>query len=211
MKTLAIGFAICAAVVGAFVTWQAWCSPDATILAIGTFVVLVLTLIVLVWYAYDTNSIARVTQERWLRDGVLSTTYGMQLIGEKGQAGRTLFQLHNPSTLIVRARVGCNFRVYGDSIKAGAAYDGQDVWLLFPQQISQGWFEVESLVQTKGKNVAGMIAERTADNAKDQLTMALELEFWDELDGRRKLPVRRHYFDFERWAWIPHLTEGQDT
>lgn len=36
------------------------------------------------------------------------------------------------------------------------------------------------------------------------------LEFWDELDMRRKLPPRRHYFDFERWAWIPQLAECSD-
>jgi hypothetical protein len=209
MKTLAIGFAVCTIAIAALVTWSAWSSKDATALEIGHFVILVLTLIVLVWYAYDTNSIARVTRERWLRDGVLSTTYSMQLTGDKGQAGKTLFQLHNPSSLIVRARVACNFRVYGEPIKAGPVYDGEDVWVLFPQQMSQGWLDVGTLLQAKGKSVAAMIAERTPANANDQLTMMLELEFWDELGGRRKLPARTHYFDFDRWAWIPQLTEGR--
>jgi len=109
-----------------------------------------------------------------------------------------LFQLHNPSSLIVRARVACNCRIYGESIKIGPAYDGEDVWLLFPQQVSQGWFEVDSLLQAKGKTVTSMIAERTPGNSKTQLTMVLELEFWDELGGRRKLPPRSHYFDFDR-------------
>ena len=211
MKTIAIGFAICTLLIVALVTWSAWSSRDATALAIGNFVVLALTLMVLVWYAYDTNSIARVTRERWLRDGVLSTTYAMQLTGEKGEAGRTLFQLHNPSTLIVRAKVACNFRLYGEPINAGPVYDGKDVWLLFPQQVSQGWFEIDSLLQTKGKTVAAMIAERTPANFKDQFTMVLELEFWDELGVRRKLPARSHYFDFDRWAWIPQLTEGRES
>jgi len=92
VKTVAIGFAACTVVIAALVVWSARASKDATALTLGTFVILALTLIVLVWYAYDTNSIARVTRERWLREGVLSTTYGMQLIGEKGQAGRTLFR-----------------------------------------------------------------------------------------------------------------------
>jgi hypothetical protein len=209
VKILAIGFAACTLAIVAIVTWSAWGSKDASPLALGTFVVLALTLIVLVWYAYDTNSIARVTRERWSREGVLSTTYGMQLTGEKGQAGRTLFQLHNPSSLIVRARVACNFRVYGESIKAGPVYDGEDVWLLFPQQVSQGWFEIDTLLQAKGKTVTAMLAERTPGNSKTQLTMVLDLEFWDELGARRKLPPRPHYFDFDRWAWIPQLTEGQ--
>jgi hypothetical protein len=211
MKIVALGFGICVFVVATVVTLSAWSSKDANALNIGTFIVLALTLIVLVWYAYDTNSIARVTRERWIREGVLGTTYSMELIGDKGQPGRTLFRIHNPSTLIVRARVKCNFRLYGDSIKADPVYDGEDIWLVFPQQTSQGWFEVDSLLQKKGKSVAAMIAECTPANRKDQLTMVLELEFWDELGARRKLPGRPCYFDFERWAWIPQLTEAKET
>jgi len=207
MKTIAIAFAIAVSLIAGFVTWKTWYLEDADILAIGTFLVLTLTLIVLVWYAYDTNTIAKVTQQRWIREGVLSTTYSLQLLGDRGQAGRTLVQLHNPSTLIVRAKINFNFRVYGEPVTAGPLYDGKEVWLLFPQQMSQGWFEIESLLQMKRKTIAAMIAESTPANRKDQLTMILELEFWDELEARRKLPARRHHFDFERWAWIPQLAE----
>jgi hypothetical protein len=209
MKKVAVGFTVCAFAVTAIVTHSAWPPTDA--LALGNFLILALTLIVLVWYAYDTNSIARVARERWMREGVLSATYSMELIGNRGEAGRTLFRIHNPSTLIVRATVACNFRIYGDLIKAGPAYDGEDVWLVFPQQMSQGWFEIESLLQKKGKGVAAMIAECTQANRKDQLTMFLELEFWDELGTRRKLPARSHYFDFDRWAWIPYITEARQS
>ena len=118
-----------------------------------------------------------------------------------------MFRLHNPSTLLVRARVQCNLKVYGAPVQAGALYDGDDVWLIFPQETSQGWFEIETLLERKGKNVAAMIAEGTPANRKDQLTMRLKLEFWDELGERRVLPARPHYFDFERWAWIPQLAE----
>jgi len=210
MKKIAIAFAVIVLLIATFVTWKAWCSQDINILAIGNFIVLCLTLIVLVWYAYDTNAIARVTKERWMREGVLSTTYSLPLVGEKGQAGRTLVQLNNPSTLIVRAKVAFNFRIYGEPVTAGPLYDGNDVWLLFPQQISQGWFEIESLLQKKGNTVAALIAECTPANRKEQLTMRLELEFWDELGARRKLPPRRHYFDFDRWAWIPQLAERSE-
>jgi hypothetical protein len=52
-----------------------------------------------------------------------------------------------------------------------------------------------------------MIAEATPTNIEHQLTMRLELEFWDELGSRRKLPPMRHYFDFVQWVWIPYITE----
>lgn len=206
-KRIPLGFTVAATGSAVFVIGYAW--PKTDLLAIGNFVVLTLSLIVLVWYAYDTNSIARVTVERWQREGVLSTTYEMQLIGERGTAGKTMFRLHNSSTLVVRARVACNFRVYGEPARYHPAYDGTDLWTLFPQQVSQGWFEIERLLQAKGKSVAGMMSEHSAVNSEQQLTMFLEWEFWDELGGHRKLPGRRHYFDFGRWAWIPHLTEGQ--
>jgi hypothetical protein len=211
MKIIAVGFAICVIAIATVVTWIALPLTSANVLNVGNFVVVSLTLIVLVWYAYDTNSIARVTRERWIREGVLRTTHAMQLTGEKGEPGRTLFQLHNLSTLIVRAKVTCNFRLYGDPIPADPAYDGKEAWVLFPQQMSQGWFEIDSLLQKKGKNIAAMIAECTPANRINQFTMNLELEFWDELGARRRLPARLHYFDFERWAWIPRLTEARET
>jgi hypothetical protein len=207
MKKLSIAFAVAIIVITTFFTWRTLCTEDSTLLGIGSFIVLSLTLIVLIWYAYDTNTIAKITQEKWLREGVLSTTYSFQLASNKGDAGRTLVQLHNPSTLIVRAKVNCNFKVYGEQVTYAPAYSGQDNWVLFPQQVSQGWFEIEPLLQKKGKTVAMMLNEFTPENAKEQLTMLLELEFWDELGAKRVLPPRPHYFDFDRWVWIPQLTE----
>jgi hypothetical protein len=97
--------------------------------------------------------------------------------------------------------------VYGHPVFAGRLYDGKENWLLFPQQQSQGWFEVESLLRQQGKTVAAMQAEVTEENRKQQLTIVLELTFSDEFGATRTLPPRPHYFDFTRWAWIPSLGE----
>jgi len=86
-------------------------------------------------------------------------------------------------------------------------YIGKEIWVLFPQQMSQGWFEIDTLLKQKGKNIRTMINEYNQENVGQQLTMNLELEFWDELGSNRTLPTRRHYFDFDNWAWIPQLTE----
>jgi len=91
-----------------------------------------MTLIVLVWYAYDTNTIARVTSDRWTREGVLATTYGLAMPGTSvGDVGHTGFQLHNGSPLVVRAKVNFNFKVYGQPVKThpprvGAIERGRD-------------------------------------------------------------------------------------
>jgi hypothetical protein len=210
MKKISITFVVVVLVIAGFVTLQAGCSKNPDLLSIGSFLMLTFTLIVLVWYAYDTNSIARITQQRWLREGVLSTTYNLMLKDNKGEQGLTFFELQNPSTLIVRARINFNFQVYGQLVSAGGLYNGNEVWLVFPQQISRGWFEIESLLQQKGKTVAAMIKEYTPENQMEQLSAVLEIEFWDELDQRRKLPERLHYFDFNRWTWIPQLAEGAE-
>jgi hypothetical protein len=207
-KAITIGFAVCVLISAAVVIWRAWPPDQTNLLTLGNFVLGTLTLVVLVWYAYDTNSIARVTLERWQREGVLSPAYEMQLVGEKGTAGKTMFRLHNLSALVVTAKVTCNFRVYGEAVAYHPAYDGKEMWTLFPHQVSQGWFEIEPLLQKKGKSVADMFAEHKPVNSQQQLTMSLELEFWDELGAHRKLPGRQHYFDFGRWNWIPHLTEA---
>jgi hypothetical protein len=191
-------------VAAALTVKAAW--PCSDPIKLGTFILSALTLIALAWYTYDTNLMAKISRERWVREGILSTTYGLDLLPADA-AGRTLLKLVNPSTLVVRARVNCNFRVYGVPVSNGPAYDGREVWLLFPQQFSQGWFEVEAILQQRGKTIAAMTTESTDANAAEQLTMRLELQFWDELDNHRELPARKHYFDFRRWAWIPFLTE----
>jgi hypothetical protein len=52
-----------------------------------------------------------------------------------------------------------------------------------------------------------MINETTETNYIKQLTMDHEIEFRNELDIRRRSPLRRHYFDFKDWQWIPHVTK----
>ena len=204
MKKVSILFAAFVFVIIIYVIWKVLCNNDTSVIELASFIVLSITLIILIWYANDTNTIAKITQERWVREGVLSTTYSMQLIGNKEEAGKTLFQMHNPSTLIVRAKVNCNFKVYGASVTPDPAYSGKETWVLFPQQISQGWFEIEKLLEKKGKTCKTMINERTYANSNEQLTMNLEIEFCDELGTKRTLPKRLHYLTLKVGLGYPN-------
>ncbi len=207
MKKLAIAFAIVAAAVSAIALSIELQQNTPRYVELANLVVLTLTLVVLVWYAYDTNAIATVTRERWTREGVLGTSYNVVLADRAtvGDHGRTLMQFTNASALIVRANVNCNFQIYGIPVSWGELYDGRRDWILYPNQFSQGWFEIEGLLQHQGKSVAAMQSEANDQNRNRQLTMHLALRFTDELGVTRNLPPRKYYFDFRRWAWIPEL------
>lgn len=185
-------------------------TPQDRLLGTATFVVLALTLCALIIYAYDTNTIARVTRDRWKREGVLATAYSLLAVEPKGGPGRTLFRIHNRSTLVVRAKVKCGFRVYGEAVDGTAEFSGTTTWYVFPQEDVQGWFELQDLLQKKGKSVAQLVAERTPGNRCDQLKMSLQVEFRDELGERRILPSRDHFFEFAEWRWVPVLTMQDD-
>src|SRR5271157_3368933 len=198
----------------AVAAYVSYCSAyvfDESILNIATFLVLTLTLVALIIYAYDTNLIASMARARWEREHILESYYSMTIVPRKdNDRGRTIFLVGNPSTLIFRAKVWCNFQLDGESVDINDDYNGQNTWYIFPQQISQGWFEIADILAKKGKTIEEIINETTEANYGKQLTMDLEIEFRNELEIRRRLPLRRHYFDFKDWQWIPHLSKKDD-
>ena len=185
-------------------------APGVKLLDIGTFAVITMTLIALVFYANDTNRLAKITQSKWERETLLGATYEMFGQNNRGGPGIVSFRLNNPSTLIIRAKVWAEFRVYGITVDPGAPYNGTDTWILFPNQISQGWYSIANLLTQQGKSVAQMQTECSAQNSTTQLTLDLTIEFRDERGNTRKLPTRRHYFSFQDWTWIPVLTRKDD-
>ena len=83
--------------------------------------------------------------------------------------GRTLFLIGNPSTLMLRAKVWCNLQLYGQSVDISDDYNGQNTWYIFPQQISQGWFEIADILAKKGKTIEAMINETTEANYSEAI------------------------------------------
>jgi hypothetical protein len=179
--------------------------PDIKILEIGNFIVLSLTLVALIFYAHDTYRLASIGQSKWEKENILNATYEMVGINDLGGAGRILFRITNPSTLIIRAKVWAEFKVYGVPVDPGGDFNGTKIWLVFPQQTSQGWYEISSLIAQQGKTPQKMQSEYDSNNRTTQLTLDLTIEFRDELGNERKLPTRKHYFAFNDWTWIPVL------
>ncbi|MGZ3597003.1 MAG: hypothetical protein ACXWMH_07465 [Syntrophales bacterium] len=197
--------------VAAYVSYCSAYVFDESILNIATFIVLTLTLIALIIYAYDTNLIASTARARWEREHILESYYSMNIVPRKdNDRGRTLFLVGNPSTLMLRAKVWCRLQLYGQSVEISDDYNGRNTWYIFPQQISQGWFEIADILAKKGKTMEALINETTETDCSKQLTMDLEIEFRNELDIRRRLPLRRQYFDVQDWQWIPEVTKKDE-
>ncbi len=64
-KIIPLAFGIIIVLSAVYIVKLSSGKPDKDILEIGTFVVLTLTLIVLVFYAYNTNLLASIGQLRW--------------------------------------------------------------------------------------------------------------------------------------------------
>lgn len=200
-------FAVLVLVLIVLVAVRSFGQPGTDILDIGTFVVVSLTLIVLIFYAYDTNRLASISQSRWDREGILTAMYSLGVADKPGEAGRTVFAIVNRSTLIIRAKVVCDIKVYGTPVTVRDSYDGTETWVAFPGETNRGWFEIAPLLEQQGKTTQQMMDEYTPENRATQLTMDLAVEFRDELGNKRKLPTRKYYFVFtEEWTWIPVIT-----
>lgn len=88
MKAIAIIFAVAGSAICVWVASRELASPDPDIVQLGSLAVITLTLVVLVWYAYDTNTIARVTRDRWVREGTLATAYDLTMPGVRCSPSR---------------------------------------------------------------------------------------------------------------------------
>ena len=172
----------------------------------GALVILAITLAVLIVYAWDTRRIANATEQKWEEERRPKLLYEMPLARQDARDEKVMFRLINPSNYFVKARVNLNFKIYGDPVEYHPIYDGKEIWLVYPGQMSQGWYSIGTLLGKKGKTSEQMLQERTESNKTQQLTCDLQIDFTSETGYSRQYPPRHHYFDFERWAWIPDLT-----
>ena len=179
-----------------------YCSNKFT--AAGQLIILALTLLVLIIYAWDTRRIANATEQKWEEELKPKLLY--EIIMDQNAEGHVLFRLVNTTDYLIEAKVNCNFKVYGQPVALSDAYDGTEVWVIFPHQISQGHFYIDAILTKKGKTYAQMIQEKTAINEREQFTMDLEISFESETGRKRSYPPRRHSFYFDKGGWIPEIT-----
>jgi hypothetical protein len=169
----------------------------------GQFIVLSMTLIVLIVYAWDTHRIANTTEKKWEEDLKPKLLYEMVMNPKDPSDCR--FRLINTTDYLIEAKVNCNMKVYGEPVSFSGAYDGSETWLIFPHQISEGHFSIDTVLSKKGKTRSEMILSATPENQSEQLTMDLEISFKSETGREREYPLRRHYFLVKQGVWVPEL------
>lgn len=170
----------------------------------GQFIVFAFTLIVLIIYAYDTHRIANATEQKWEEE--LKPKLSYEMFMNTMDEDDVIFRLTNSTDYFIEVIVNCNLKVYGEDVSYPGAYDGSEKWRVFPHQISQGHFSIESVLSKKGKSRQEMAAESTTENETVQMTMDLEIQFENETGRKREYPPRRHYFVFSKGVWVPELT-----
>ncbi len=197
-------------------TWQFYqeaYGEDAERISATTFLVLSVTLAVLVYYTYETYRIAETDKNMWELEIMPSgiPVIEMHKVPTQRYSDRVNFALKNTSKFAWWARVWCNFRIYDRRVDSlGEDFDGfngKRKWMVYPEEISCSFFEIEPLLSTQGKTLEKMRAERTQDNRKIQLTMDLEIELKNEKGKERRYPPRHYFFDFYDWNWVPLVTE----
>jgi hypothetical protein len=172
--------------------------------AASQLIILASTLLVLIIYAWNTRRIADATEQKWEEE--LRPKLSYEMIMGQNDKNKVVFRLLNPTDYLIEAKINCNFKIYGQPVTFTGAYDGSELWVVFPHQISQGHFEINTILSKKGKTLQQMIQERTNVNEHEQMTMDLEISFESETGRKRKYPPRRHYFSFDKSLWVPEIT-----
>ena len=119
-------------------------SEPVNYVSIGTLIILAVTLIVLIQYAYDTNRIANITQEFNLTPNVMHRISSANLSNKEIDIG---FDLLNQSNFYVKAYVNVELKCYKDTlIIPNDVYYGKKPWNLPPNAFVHGHFHLNDVL-----------------------------------------------------------------
>jgi hypothetical protein len=111
-------------------------------LGLCNFIVLSITLLVLIRYAFDTYNIAKINYKMWEQGAFLGVTYNINFIENNC---RTIIRIINTSNLSITATVNCNLKINDIEIQSYPQFDGTRKWKIQPMESVQEWFELEDL------------------------------------------------------------------
>ena len=151
---------------------------------------LILTFIVLVFYAYYTYSIAR---EAW------TPCVSFDVYKTRPQYTLITFEIKNHSKVAVQCWCKLNASVIGGPVSLPGFFNGETSFDVQPFSKVEGEFTYVDLLSKAGKNQGDLSKSRTDDNAKKLFCM--DVEFWYNKVGEKEKivsPKQPYYFDFVR-------------
>lgn len=162
--------------------------------------VLALTLIVLIFYAFFTFKLWEVQD----RQTVPTVSCWLEY---RAPARDTRFKIVNTSKGNVVAYVNLNAKVYGQVVDFSDYYNGKTPWYLTPGELVDGHFLIDTLLSKVGQTFQQMKANRNPSNQDIQLTLAINVNF-SLLKGNKPIeplyenPTKKYHFNFDAEVWV---------
>ena len=162
--------------------------------SIGTLIILSLTLLVLIQYAYDTNRVANITRDFNLTPNVMLKLSSTLLTNKEYDIG---FDLLNQSSFYVKAFVNVELKCYNDSINiSNDVYYGKRPWILPPNAFVHGHFHLnDNLLKPSNRTIAELKQKGEDINA---LSMKVKINCTSIHNIDLKIPEIKYHFVFKR-------------
>ncbi|TAL62639.1 MAG: hypothetical protein EPN88_13130 [Bacteroidetes bacterium] len=136
-----------------YLTINGFESNEVDYVSIGNLIILALTLLVLLQYAYDTNRLANITQDYNLTPNIMHKLSSALLSSDEYDIG---FDLLNQSSFYVKAFVNIELKCYNDNINIpNDVYCGKRPWILPPNAFVHGHFRLnDNLLKSSNRTIA---------------------------------------------------------
>ena len=163
-------------------------------------VILALTLLVLIFYAFFTFKLWEVQD----RQSFPSVSCWLEYLP---RARDTRFKIVNTSRNNVVAHVNLNAKVYNQTADFSDHYNGKRSWHLTPGELVDGHFSIDDPLSKVGQTFQQMKMARQSSNHNIQLTLEIEVKY-SVLKGNKPVeplyenPIKKYYFNFDVEDWV---------
>lgn len=180
---------------------------------LAQYVVLGLTLIVVLVYAYFTYRSFDVHQAefQWSQNPVLVSMLRQDLNKYTRRDGKvdfqTFFFVRNLGRTHAVARININPKVDGKPAKSNDAYAGIRWWYVPGHKSIRGWFSFLEILESANINLV--------DFEQKQFSFRLEIKVvykkWEQTQEKPMLenPPDVYYYDHNKKIWIPEITTSE--
>ncbi len=181
-------------IVTIFFTIKGFQSENVEYVSIGTLIILALTLIILLQYAYDTNRLANITQDFNLTPKVMHKLTSTLLSPNEYDIG---FDLLNQSSFYVNAFVNVELKCYNDCITIpNDVYYGKRPWILPPNAFVHGHFRLnDNLLKSSNRTITELKQKGEDINA---LSMKVSIICTTAHSIDLNIPEIKYHFVFRR-------------